>query len=94
MPTYVALYRFTDEGRKNIKDTVRRTEEIRKQNEARGFRVIGTYWTQGRFDLVAVVEAPSEDAMVAGLFSIAEAGNVTSETLRAFTASEMQRILK
>jgi uncharacterized protein with GYD domain len=93
MPAYVVLYRFTDQGRKNIKDTVRRTHEIRKENEARGFKVLGTYWTQGRFDLVAVVEAPSEDAMVAGLFSIAEAGNVSSETLRALTDEEMKRIL-
>ena len=93
MPTYVALYRFTAQGRKNVKDTVKRAQDVRKANEARGFRVIGTYWTQGRYDLVAVVEAPSEEAMVAGLFGIAEAGNVSSETLRAYTAEEMQRIL-
>lgn len=94
MPTYVVLYRFTDQGRKNIKGTVQRVEEIRKDNEARGFRVIGYYWTQGRYDLVTVVEAPSEEAMMAGLFNIAEAGNVVSETLRAFTSQEMQRILR
>lgn len=93
MPTYVVLYRFTAEGRKKVKDTVKRAAEIRKQNEARGFKVLGHYWTQGRYDLVAVVDAPSEEAMVAGLFGIAETGNVSSETLRAFTAEEMQRIL-
>lgn len=93
MPNYVVLYRFTREGRKNVKETVRRAAEIRKQNEARGFKVLGHYWTQGRYDLVAIVDAPSEETMVAGLFGIAEAGNVSSETLRAFTAEEMQQIL-
>ena len=93
MPTYVVLYRFTREGRKNVKETVRRAEEVRKQNEARGFKVLGHYWTQGRYDLVAVVDAPSEEAMVSGLFNIAEVGNVASETMRAFTAEEMRRIL-
>jgi uncharacterized protein with GYD domain len=93
MPAYVVLYRFTDQGRKNIKDTVKRASEVRRQNEARGFKVVGHYWTQGRYDLVTVVEAPSEDAMMGGLFSIAEAGNVSSETLRAFTDEEMARIL-
>jgi uncharacterized protein with GYD domain len=93
MPSYVVLYRFTEEGRKNVKDTVKRAAEVRKQNEARGFKVLGHYWTQGRYDLVAVVDAPSDEAMVAGLFSIAEAGNVASETMRAYTAEEMQRIL-
>ncbi|MBI4311183.1 MAG: GYD domain-containing protein [Chloroflexi bacterium] len=93
MATYVVLYRFTDEGRKNIKATVKRATEIRKENESRGFKVIGHYWTQGQYDLVAVVDAPSEEAMMAGLFSIAEAGNVRSETLRAFTDEEMQRLM-
>jgi uncharacterized protein with GYD domain len=93
MPTYVVLYRFTREGRKNVKETVKRAEEVRKQNEARGFKVLGHYWTQGRYDLVAVVDAPSEEAMVSGLFNIAEVGNVASETMRAFTAEEMRRIL-
>jgi uncharacterized protein with GYD domain len=93
MPSYVVLYRFTDQGRKSIKDSVKRAAEVRKQNEARGFKVLGHYWTQGRYDLVAVVDAPSDEAMVAGLLGIAEAGNVSSETLRAFTDQEMQRVL-
>jgi uncharacterized protein with GYD domain len=93
MPSYVVLYRFTEKGRKSVKDTVKRAADVRKQNEARGFKVLGHYWTQGRYDLVAIVDAPNEEAMVAGLFGIAEAGNVSSETLRAYTAEEMQRIL-
>jgi uncharacterized protein with GYD domain len=93
MPNYVVLYRFTAQGRKSVKESVKRAAEIRKQNEARGFKVLGHYWTQGRYDLVAVVDAPSDEAMVAGLFGIAEAGNVASETLRAYTTEEMQKIL-
>jgi len=93
MPNYIVLYRFTAQGRKNVKESVKRAAEVRKQNEARGFKVLGHYWTQGRYDLVAVVDAPNDETMVAGLFGIAEAGNVASETLRAYTAEEMQRIL-
>ncbi len=93
MPAYVVLYRFTDDGRKDLKETVRRAAEVRKTNEERGFKVLGHYWTQGRFDLVTIVEAPDEDAMMAGLFNIAEAGNVHSETLRAFSDEDMDRIL-
>ncbi|HUS82057.1 MAG TPA: GYD domain-containing protein [Dehalococcoidia bacterium] len=93
MATYVVLYRFTAEGRKNAKRTVERAEEVRKQNEARGFKVIGMYWTQGRYDIVTVVDAPSEETAMAGMLNIAEAGNVSSETLRAFTAEEMRKIV-
>lgn len=94
MPTYVVLYRFTDQGLKNIKDTVRRAREVRAENEKRGFKVVGTYWTQGRYDLVSIVEAPSEEAMLAGLFNIAATGNVHSETLRAHTEAEMEKALQ
>ena len=93
MPHYVVLYRFTEQGRKNIKDTVKRAAEVRKRNEERGFKVLGHYWTTGHYDLVAVVDAPSEEAMAAGLMGIAGTGNVSSETLRAFTDKERERIM-
>jgi uncharacterized protein with GYD domain len=93
MPRYVVLYRFTDQGLKNIKETVNRAAEVRRMNEERGFKVVGTYWTQGRYDIVSIVESPDEETMTAGLFNIAEAGNVHSETLRAFDESEMQAAL-
>ncbi len=94
MPTYVVLYKFSDQGLKNIKDTVKRAHDVRADLEKRGFKIGGIYWTQGRYDLVSVIDAPSEDAMLAGLFNIAEAGNVHSETLRAFTEQEMERALQ
>ncbi len=94
MPTYVVLYRFTDDGLKNIKDTVKRAREIRAENEKRGFKVVGTYWTQGQYDLVSIVDAPSEDAMLSGLFNIAQTGNVHSETLRAHSEAEMEKALQ
>ena len=93
MPTYVVLYKFTDQGLKNIKDTVRRAKEVRSENEKRGFKVVGTYWTQGEYDIVSIVDAPSEEAMLAGLFNIAETGNVHSQTLRAHSEAEMEKAL-
>ena len=93
MPSFVVLYKFTDEGAKNAKDTVRRAKESRAVNEARGFTVRELFWTQGQYDIVAVVEAPDEAAMMAGLLNIAGAGNVRSETLRAFTEGEMEAIV-
>jgi uncharacterized protein with GYD domain len=93
MPRYVVLYRFTDQGLKSIKQTVARSQEVRRMNEERGFKVIGTYWTQGQYDIVSIVESPDEATMTAGLFNIAEAGNVHSETLRAFDEAEMSQAL-
>jgi len=94
MPLYIVLYKFTEEGRKNIKATVRRATQVERENTRRGFRVVGTWWTTGQYDLVSVVNAPSEAAMMGGLYNIAEAGNVFSETLRAFSPGEMRSALR
>jgi uncharacterized protein with GYD domain len=93
MPRYVVLYKFTDQGLKKIKDTVSRAAAVRKANEARGFKVIGTYWTEGHYDIVSIVESPDEASMTSGLFNIAQAGNVHSETLRAYNEAEMKKAL-
>lgn len=94
MPTYVVLYKFTDEGAKNIKNTVKQTRETRADNERRGFKIQSLLWTQGQYDLIAIVEAPDEQAMMAGLLNVAGAGNARSETLRAFTEAEMAAIIQ
>jgi uncharacterized protein with GYD domain len=94
MAKYVVLYRFTENGAKDIRGTVARARQTREQNEKRGFKVQALLWTQGPYDLVAVVEAPSEDAMMGGMVNIVSAGNVTSTTMRAFDEQEMDKILK
>ena len=94
MPTYIVLYKFTDQGVKNIKATVRNASEAQAESEQRGFKILGVYWTQGQYDVVAIVQAPDEQAMLAGLFNIAGAGNVRSETLRAFSAAELTQVLE
>jgi uncharacterized protein with GYD domain len=90
MVRYVVLYRFTEKGRQHVKGTVHHAQAVRELNETAGFNVLGVFYTQGQYDMVAVVEAPSEDAMLTGLFAIAEEGNVQSETLRAYTPEEVQ----
>jgi uncharacterized protein with GYD domain len=94
MPSYVVLYKFTDDGAKNIKGTVERTREIRERNKERGFTIQALYWTQGEYDLVSIVDAPDEQSMMAGLLNIAGAGNARSTTMRAFDESEMEQIIQ
>jgi len=72
---------------------VHRAAEFRELNETAGFDVLGMWWTQGQYDLIVAVDAPSEESMVTGMVNIGEAGNVVSETLRAFTPEEMQRMI-
>jgi uncharacterized protein with GYD domain len=94
MRKYVILYRFTEHGAKDIRGTVARARQTREQNEKRGFKVQAMLWTQGPYDLVAVVEAPSEEAMMGGMVNIVSAGNVMSTTMRAFDEKEMEKVLE
>ena len=94
MPTYVTLVKWTDQGIKNVKETVARTEAARQAAEQAGGRLIAAYWTQGRYDVIVISEWPDEESAAAMMLQIGMAGNARSETLRAFTAEEMQRILQ
>ena len=93
MATYVILYTFTPEGAKNIRESVKRAGRTRQQNARIGFTVKDIYWTQGSYDMVAIVDAPSEEAMMGAMMNVVSAGNVTSVTMRAFDAIEMSRVL-
>ena len=50
-------------------------------------------WTQGQYDLVTIVEGSDDTAMSAMSLNVAKLGNVTGQTLRAFTAADMDKIL-
>jgi uncharacterized protein with GYD domain len=93
MPVYVGLAKWTDQGVKNAKDAVRRWEHGRTAIEQAGGRIIGTWWTQGQYDAVVVIEWPDDESASAARLAYAMAGNARTETLRAFTNEEMQRIL-
>jgi uncharacterized protein with GYD domain len=92
MPTYVTLSHFTDQGIKNIKDTVKRSEAFKNAAKAAGVTVKEIFWTQGQYDLVTIIEGPDEAIAALGL-SVAKLGNISSQTLRGFTATEMEKIL-
>jgi uncharacterized protein with GYD domain len=94
MPLYVGLVKWTDQGVKNAKGAATRWEQGRAAIEQAGGRVIGLWWTQGQYDAVIVTEWPDDESASVFTLSYAATGNIRSETLRAFTTEEMQRILE
>lgn len=93
VPTYVSLINWTDQGIKNFRDTTQRAEQFTKLVEARGGKVREALWTVGEYDLVIVVDWPDEESAAATSLSLAAAGNVRSNTMRAFSSSEMDAII-
>ena len=47
----------------------------------------------GRYDIVTISEAPDDIAAAKVALAIGSAGNVTTETLRAFTEDEYRQIV-
>jgi uncharacterized protein with GYD domain len=93
MPTFVCLFKWTDEGIKNVRDTTKRAERFRAAIKKAGGTVIGIFWTLGRYDGLIVFEAPDEASATAIMLSGGALGSVRTETLRAFNADEMDKIL-
>jgi uncharacterized protein with GYD domain len=91
--TYVALINWTDQGIRQVKETVQRAEQVRGLAEQMGCRMPLLVWTMGRFDLVSVLEAPDDAAASAFALRVAGQGAVRLETFRAFTAEEMTGLL-
>lgn len=93
MQTYITLVNFTDQGIRNVKGTVERTVAVKKAAEAAGGRVIGVWWTLGRYDLVLIGEAKDDETFTRLLLTIGMQGNVRTTSLRAFSEEEMAHIV-
>ena len=94
MPKYVGLISWTDQGIRNVKETTQRAEQVRQLIEQMGGRMDTILWTQGRYDLVGIIEAPDDETVAAVGLRIGSQGAVRTETLRAFDAEEIGRILQ
>ena len=93
MPTYIALIDWTDQGVRNFKDSVDRYEAAQSQMRSIGVEFQSIYWTLGGHDLVAVMEAPDDEALAAALLAVAGQGNIRTTTLRAFSQAEMKGVI-
>ena len=51
------------------------------------------FWMMGAFDGLLVFEAPDDETATALMLQIGAQGNVHTQTARAFTAAEMEKIL-
>ena len=93
MAMYVVLVNFTDQGVRNVKDSTKRAEAFKELAKSSGATVKDLYWTLGQYDIVATVDAPDDMAITALGLTLAKAGNVRTQTLRAFSQAEMGSIL-
>jgi uncharacterized protein with GYD domain len=93
MATYIVLANFTDKGIHAAKDTIKRAEKFKEMAKQAGVTVKDMYWTIGTFDIVTICESPDDETATALSLSIAARGYVRTQTLRAFSAAEISKVL-
>ena len=93
MPTFITLIKFTQKGIEAIKEGPARLDAAKRAYQSVGAKLKDFYLVTGRYDAVAIVEAPDDEAAVAISLGIASRGNSRTETMRAFTEEEYRRIV-
>ena len=93
MVTYVVLAKFTEQGVRNARDSPKRADAFKEVAKTFGVTVKEILWTQGQYDIVTLIEAPDESSAMSLNLSLAALGNVRTETMRAFSAAEMAKIV-
>jgi len=93
MAGYVLLFQYTDQGIRNVVDTIKRAAAAKEMAGKFGIRIIEFLWTMGKYDGVILAEAPSEEAIAAFSKSTSSMGHFKTQILRAFRTSEFDSVL-
>jgi uncharacterized protein with GYD domain len=93
MVTYIGLLSFTDKGIQGVKQTTQRAAAAKEVGQRMGVNMREIWWTLGQHDIVCLLEAADEASITAFNLAVAGQGNVRSQTLRAFNAAEMDKVL-
>jgi uncharacterized protein with GYD domain len=93
MSTHILLINFTQKGIESVKESPSRADAFKSLCRQHGAEMKTFYLTMGRYDLVAIVEAPDDLTVAKLVLALAARGNVRTETLRAFPEAEYRSII-
>jgi len=88
MATYVMLTTLTEEGRKTIKQNPRRIQEVNKEIEAMGVKIVAQYSLLGPYDFVNILEAPDNTTIAKVAMELGSRGTLQTMTMAAMTLDE------
>jgi uncharacterized protein with GYD domain len=84
---------FTDKGIQEAKQSTQRLAAWADKVQSMGVTIKEMYWTLGQYDQVCIFEAADDETALSVLLAADMLGNIRTKTMRAFTASEMDKIL-
>jgi len=94
MATYIFLSTLTDEGRKTIKGRPERIQEVNKEIEAMGAKVVDQYAVLGGYDFISVVDALDNETVARISVELGARGTVQITTLPAIPIPQFIERLK
>jgi uncharacterized protein with GYD domain len=86
MATFIMLTNLTPDGVKTLKNNPNRVQEVNKEVEQLGVKVVDQWATLGQYDFITVVDAPDESTMAKVSIELGSRGTMTSQTLAAIPA--------
>ena len=94
MSKYIILFRFTQKGIEQIKESPARVEAAKQLFREMKAKVEEFYALMGRYDTVFIAEAPDDETIIKAVAALCSLGNVQAESIRAFTEEEFRNIVE
>ena len=94
MSIYLMLTTLTDEGRKALQENPEILQEINKEVEFMGVKMLTQYALLGQYDFVNIVEAPSNEVVAKLAIRLSAKGTTQTLTLAAISLDDLIKALK
>src|SRR5262245_10921946 len=91
MPTYVLLSTLTPDGRMSLHKNPGRLEEVNREIEQLGCKVVSQWAVLGPFDFGTVVEAPDNESAAHLSIDLGSRGTVNITTLPAMPIADLRK---
>jgi uncharacterized protein with GYD domain len=94
MTTYIMLVNWTAQGAAKAKDSPARLDAAKKALKDMGGEFKSFFMTMGRYDMIAVYEAPDDAVAARFALQLGQQGNIRTETLKAFPEAAYREIMR
>jgi uncharacterized protein with GYD domain len=75
-----------------MKESPARLDAAKKAAEKAGGKIHAWYLTMGKYDAIIISEFPNDEASAKFMLATVALGNVTTQTMKAFTEGEYRKI--
>jgi len=93
MAKYINLINWTEDGIKNVKNSPARWDAAKELARKHGATMETIYMTMGTYDLVAILDAPSDEVAAKVNLLLAMGGAIRTTTLKAFAEDDYRKVI-